>query len=50
MGFVSEGPEADKSGSLYDTSQPGNGNGGHLYGLDFAPEKKKALLEYLKTL
>jgi cytochrome c2 len=50
IGFVSEGPDAQKAGTPYDTSQPGNGNGGHLYGIDLAPDKKKALLEYLKTL
>ncbi len=28
---------------------PGNGNGGHLYGTNLAPEEKRALIEYLKT-
>jgi hypothetical protein len=50
VGFVSEGPEADRAGTLYDTSLPGNANTGHLYGVDLAPEQKKALIEYLKTL
>ncbi len=50
MGFVAEGPEADRAGTPYDTSQPGNSNAGHLYGIDLTPEQKKALLEYLKTL
>jgi hypothetical protein len=50
VGFVSEGPDADKASTPYDTSQPGNGNGGHLYGIDLTPDKKKALIEYLKTL
>jgi mono/diheme cytochrome c family protein len=34
----------------YDTSERGNGNGGHLYGTDLPPEAKTALVEYLKTL
>lgn len=49
LGFVSEGSAADGEGHLLDTSQPGNGNGGHLYGTDLAPELKGALLEFLKT-
>ena len=27
----------------------GNGNGGHLYGVDLPPEEKRALIEHLKT-
>ena len=50
IGFVSEGPDAERAGTPYDTSLPGNSNVGHLYGIDLTPEKKKALLEYLKTL
>lgn len=34
----------------YDTTLPGNGNGGHEYGTELAPEEKEALLEFLKTL
>lgn len=34
----------------YDTSLPGNGNYGHLYGTTLPPDQKEALLEYLKTL
>jgi len=33
----------------YDTSERGNGNGGHLYGTDLPTEAKTALVEYLKT-
>lgn len=33
-----------------DTSAPGNGNEGHTYGQDLPPERKAALIEYLKTL
>lgn len=34
----------------YDTSVPGNGNGGHVYGTDLEPQEKQAIVEYLKTL
>lgn len=34
----------------FDTTLPGNGNGGHLYGVDLPAEAKDELLEYLKTL
>ena len=50
VGFVSDGPEAERVGFRYDTSLPGNGNGGHLYGTGLSSEDKKALIEYLKTL
>ncbi len=33
----------------FDTRQPGNGNGGHLYGTDLAPAAKADLLAYLLT-
>ena len=50
-GFVSE-EEADPQRPLwrYDTSEPGNDNGGHLWGTDLEPSEKDALLAYLKTL
>jgi hypothetical protein len=35
---------------LFDTRRRGEGNGGHLYGTELAPEEKDALIEYLKTL
>ena len=50
MGFVSEGPEAERLGSLHDTSQPGNSNQGHLWGTHLPDAEKRQLLEYLKTL
>jgi hypothetical protein len=50
VGFVSEGAEAQRAGTRYDTALPGNSNAGHLYGTTLAPEVKRALLEYLKTL
>jgi hypothetical protein len=50
VGFVSEGPEAERVGFRYDTSVTANSNQGHLYGTDLALQDKAALLEYLKTL
>jgi hypothetical protein len=50
VGFVAEGPEAERAGFRFDTTQAGNANSGHLYGTDLAPDDKRALIEYLKTL
>ena len=50
VGFVSEGPDAERVGFKYDTRLPANGNQGHLYGTDLSIEDKQALIEYLKTL
>ena len=50
LGFVSSGPDAERVGTLYDTSRAGNNNGGHPYGTTLSPETKRALLEFLKTL
>jgi mono/diheme cytochrome c family protein len=50
IGFVTDGPAAQAAGTSYDTAQPGNSNAGHTYGTDLAPESKRALLEFLKTL
>jgi hypothetical protein len=36
-------------GFLYDTTQPGKGNGGHPFGTELSPDQKTALLEYLKA-
>jgi hypothetical protein len=49
VGFVSSGPEAERTGTVYDTTLAGNGNAGHLYGTDLPDEDKRALIEYLKT-
>lgn len=49
VGFVSSGTEAEQSGFRYDTSVPGNGNGGHLYGTQLPAAQKEAIIEYLKT-
>jgi hypothetical protein len=50
VGFVSDTPEAHRAGSLYDTTLPGNGNAGHVYGTTLSDEEKRALVEYMKTL
>lgn len=50
VGFVSEGPEAQRIGFEYDTSLPGNSNQGHTFGTQLPPEEKQALIEFLKTL
>jgi mono/diheme cytochrome c family protein len=50
VGFVSDVPsEQNHTYFFYDTSLPGNGNGGHLYGIDLPEDDKLALIEYLKT-
>jgi mono/diheme cytochrome c family protein len=51
VGFVTNGPEAEKYGWRLDTSLPGNGNGGHEgreYGTELSRADKDALIEYLK--
>jgi mono/diheme cytochrome c family protein len=50
VGFVSSGAEAERVGMRFDTTQPGNGNGGHSFGTQLPPDTKRALLEYLKGL
>ena len=49
-GFVATGPDAEKGGVRFDTTLRGNGNGGHLYGIDLPADDREALIEYLKTL
>ena len=49
VGFVSSGPEAEREGVRFSTSERGNGNAGHLYGAALSADEKNALLEYLKT-
>jgi hypothetical protein len=48
-GFVSSGADAERMGTLYDTTLPGNGNGGHTYGTELPAATKRALVEYLTT-
>ena len=50
VGFVSQGPEAERIGFRYDTGVAGNSNGGHLWGTALNAEEKRAMVEYLKTL
>lgn len=50
VGFVYDTPEAHASGFLYDTTIPGNGNGGHLWGTNLPDDQKRDLVEYMKTL
>jgi hypothetical protein len=49
VGFVSEGPDAERGGVRFDTSERGNSNAGHFYGRDLPAADREALLEYLKT-
>jgi mono/diheme cytochrome c family protein len=46
-------PPATASGferrKVYDTRQPGRGNGGHTYGDHLTPAERRAVVEYLKT-
>jgi mono/diheme cytochrome c family protein len=35
---------------VYDTTQPGRGNGGHTFGDELSEEERAAVIEYLKTL
>jgi hypothetical protein len=50
LGFVSQGPEAQRIGTKYDTSSRAGSNRGHAFGTDLPPEQKDALIEYLKAL
>ena len=50
VGFIASGPEAERHGFRIDTSVPGNGNAGHLYGTDLSATQKSQLIEYLKSL
>jgi len=43
------GQPTPRGTSCYDTALPGNGNGGHLYGVGLTPEQKADLLAYLLT-
>jgi len=50
VGFVSSVAEANgRRFTRYDTSVPGNGNGGHDYGTTLPESDKAAIVEYLKT-
>ena len=50
VGFVSDvGAENGRTFSRYDTTVPGNDNGGHEYGTTLADDDKRAVVEYLKS-
>jgi mono/diheme cytochrome c family protein len=49
VGFVSSGADAERAGTFFETSRPGNSNAGHLYGTDLPAASKRSLIEYLKT-
>jgi mono/diheme cytochrome c family protein len=50
VGFIVEGPEAEKAGARFDTALRGNANTGHVYGRDLPAAEREALIEFLKTL
>jgi len=50
VGFISRGTTANRIGFKFDTSERGNGNGGHTYGTNLPASEKRALIEYMKTL
>jgi hypothetical protein len=50
VGYVSDGPEAQRVGFKVDTSVTGNGNQGHPYGIGLKDPEKWDLIEFLKTL
>lgn len=50
VGFVTQGDDAERVGTVLDTSQRGNANRGHEFGTTLSNTKKMQLLEYLKTL
>ena len=50
VGFVSQGPEAERAGSRFDVNAKSGGNQGHEFGTALPPVERDALLEYLKTL
>jgi len=50
VGFVSDSPEARRTGTVLDTTGKGGGNQGHEFGTGLSNAEKEALVEYLKTL
>jgi cytochrome c peroxidase len=50
VGFVSQGPEAQRIGTRYDVGERASGNQGHEYGVKLSAAEKDALIEYLKSL
>lgn len=50
VGFVTDGPEAQRIGTRHDTTSKGGGNQGHEFGTGLSAADKEALVEFLKTL
>ena len=50
VGFVTQGPAAERAGTQFDTRLRGNASQGHVFGTSLPARDKAALLEYLKTL
>ena len=50
VGFVTRGPEAERTGTLHDVAARGGGNRGHEFGTTLPAADKADLLEYLKTM
>lgn len=50
VGYVTQGPEAQRVGFRYDVAEPGNSNQGHLWGTALPAREKDGLIEYMKTL
>ena len=50
VGFVTQGPAAERIGTRYDVNERSSGNQGHEFGVQLPESDKEALIEYLKTL
>jgi hypothetical protein len=50
VGYVTEGVEAERAGTLHDTAERANSARGHDFGTDLSEADRWALVEYLKTL
>ena len=50
VGFITAGPEAERSGWGHDVTVRGDDNIGHSYGIDLSAEEKTALVEFMKSL
>lgn len=50
LGWNYQVKDAPGTSAIYDTTQPGYGNGGHTFGDELSDRERTALLEYLKTL
>ncbi len=50
VGFITQGPQAERRGWKHDVTARGEGNQGHTYGTELNAADKQSLLEYMKTL